>query len=299
MKYLAVFLAVLTAGPACGAELIKFVPEELTMKVIYEPTGGGAATTEQRVFTGAEPKDLWLNIKDRSLADRKITITPKVGTGRIEPTFQKWYYDTINGNTGVKAFINENYAPAAYMPTTFGASLKPLPLYGNDLNHNTLPTPDDPYQQRIRGSCGVPVNIRADGTYPYLVTGVNLSFTHDYYGATASPNVIVSCMWKLRPIYDISLKLERETMTINDKSGSNRIYDNKILVTGNGGPATITIVNPSSHDVSVSYSDTDDNVLAHTTRPTSEGAAVPFYVLVKNTSPGTRSYNVTFNAEYN
>ncbi|MBB7021382.1 hypothetical protein HEN69_021015 [Escherichia coli] len=302
MKYLAVLLAVLTAGSACGAELIKLVPEELTMRVWYSRSGNYEPPIDTYVtFKGANPQSLWLDITDKPYADRKVNIEPVPGAGLIQPEDGNWYYDQINGETGVYAFLNEQYGVGTYMNRAYGAPQDKLSLvYQGNKNNNFLPPSSDPIQQRVKGSCGVPENLKTDvARYQFFTTTVKLSFTQYGGGAVQSPSAWVRCQWSVRPVYDIALKLEMETMTINGTSGSNRVYDNRITVTGNGGPATIKIVNPWSRDVSVSYSDTDDGVLSKTTRPTPGGTTVPFYVLVKNTKAGTRSYNVNFTAEYN
>lgn len=302
MKYLAVFLAVLTAGSACGAELIKLVPEELTMRVWYAQSGTNKVLSDiSRTFTSTDPQVLWLDINDKPYADKKVTINPVSGSGLIQPEDSKWYYDKLNGETGVYAYLNEFYGVGTYLNRGYGAAQDALSIvYEGNKNNNFLPPSTNPLQQRVKGSCGVPANLMTDvDQTKFFITTVKLSFTQNGGGAVQSPSVYVRCQWSVRPIYDITLKLDKETMTINDKSGSNQIYHNRITVTGNGGPATIKIVNPSSRDVSVSYSDTDDGVLSHTTRPTPGGAAVPFYVLIKNTKAGTRSYNVNFTAEYN
>ncbi|HGU0954411.1 TPA: hypothetical protein ACM6Y3_002429 [Escherichia coli] len=302
MKYLAVFLAVLTASSACGAELIKLVPEELSMRVWYARSGDNVVAYDTyRTFTGAEPQSLWLDITDKPYADRYVNIEPVPGAGQIEPIDGNWYYTQIHGETGVYALLNDFYGVGTYLNRAYGAPQDKLSLaYQGNQNANFLPPTSNPVQQRVRGYCGVPGNLKTDvARYQFFVTTVKLSFTQDGGGAVQSPSAFVRCQWSVRPVYDIGLKLEMETMTINGTSGSNRVYDNRITVTGNGGPATIKIVNPSSRDVSVSYSDTDDGVLSKTTRPTPGGTTVPFYVLVKNTKAGTRSYNVNFTAEYN
>lgn len=300
MKYLAVLLAVLSAGRAYGAEPTRFVPEQLTMIVGYTPTGGGTEQTTKKTFTGAEPQVLWLNITDKPYPDRKPTIVPDFGRGAIQPNNKGWKYDKINGLTGVEAYINDNYGVSTFMNSAYGAAQTSLPLlYSGDRNNNFIPTSDDPYQQRVKGYCGVPENIMNDDGYPYLIFVTNLDFTQDSPGAVHTPNARVSCMWYLRPIYDISLTLEKEIMMIEDKSGSDKVYDNTINVYGNGGPATIKVVNPSSSDISVSFSVTNADVPTYTATPTRDGTAVPFYVMVKNTTPGSRSYSVNFTAAYN
>lgn len=302
MKYLAVLLAVLTAGSACGAELIKLVPEELTMRVWYNDALTNSTTYDTTwTFTGAKPQNIWLDITDKPHEGHKVNIVPVPGAAFIDPEGVNWYYDKINGATGVTAFLNEDYGVGTYMKEEYGVPQDQLPLvYHGDKNNNFLPPASKPIQQKVKGSCGVPENLRSDDArYQFFTTTVRLSFTTDGGGAIHSPNAWVRCQWSVRPVYDIDLKLEMETMTINGTSRSNRVYDNRITVTGNGGPATIKIVNPSSRDVSVSYSNTDDGVLSKTTRPTPGGTTVPFYVLVKNTKAGTRSYNVNFTAEYN
>lgn len=299
MKYLAVFLAVLSAGRAYGGEPIRFVPEQLTMTISYLPTGGGAEQKIKKTFNGAEPRVAWMSITDKPYPDRKPTIVPDFGVGRIEPTSVAWTYDKINGNTGVRAFLNENYSVATYLDPAFGGTQTSLPLYISDRSSNYIPTSDDPYQQQVQAFCGVPENIMNDDGYPYFSTGVRLAFTQDTPGLVRSPVVHVGCLWQLRPIYDLSLTLEKETMLIEDKSGSTKVYDNSITVTGNGGPATIHIANPSSTDVSVSFSVSEADVLTYTARPTPGGTAVPFYVLVKNTKAGSRTYSVNFTASYN
>lgn len=302
MKYLAVLLAVLTAGSACGADLIKLVPEKLTMRVWYARSGDNmVAYDTTRTFTGAKPQILWLDITDKPSGDHKVKIEPMPGAAVIQPADGNWYYDKINGETGVYAFLNEFYGVGTYMNRAYGAPQDKLSLvYEGFKDNNFLPPPWAAVQQSVKGSCGVPENLKTDvARYQFFTTTVKLSFTQDGSGAVQSPSAFVRCEWYVRPVYDIALKLEMETMTINGTSGSNRVYDNRITVTGNGGPATIKIVNPSSRDVSVSYSDTDDGVLSKTTRPTPGGTTVPFYVLVKNTKAGTRSYNVNFTAEYN
>ncbi|EOY7733906.1 hypothetical protein ACQLRR_005214 [Escherichia coli] len=303
MKYLAVLLAVLTAGSACGAELIKLVPEKLEMRVTYKRARDNVTAFEEtRTFTNIQPQyKHMLAIYDKPYTDRKVNIEPLPGAALIQPEDGNWYYDRITGETGVYAFLNETYGVGTYMDRAYGVPQDKLPLvYEGNKNNSFLPPSSAPAQQWVTGYCGVPENLKTDvARYQFFTTTVKLSFTQDGGGAVQSPTALVRCQWSVRPAYDIALKLEMETMTINGTSGSNRVYDNRITVTGNGGPATIKIVNPSSRDVSVSYSDTDDGDLSKTTRPTPGGTTVPFYVLVKNTKAGTRSYNVNFTAEYN
>ncbi|EPE1389442.1 hypothetical protein ACSGRX_004770 [Escherichia coli] len=301
MKYLAVLLAVLTAGSACGAELINLVPEQLEMRVWYNRRGDNYTAFEYMdTFTGAKPQNVWLDVTDQP-ENRKVNIVPVPGQAFIDPTGVNWYYEKFDGATGVTAYLNKDYGVGTYMRNAHGAPLDNLTLvYEGNQNNNFLPPSSERIQQKVKASCGVPVNLKTDNArYQFFTTTVRLSFRQDGGGATETPNAWVLCKWSVRPVYDIALKLEMETMTIYGTSRSNRVYDNRITVTGNGGPATIKIVNEWSHDVSVSYSDTDDGVLSTTARPTPGGTPVPFYVLVKNTKAGKRSYNVNFTAEYN
>lgn len=301
MKYLAVFLAVLSAGRAYGAEPTRFVPEKLMMSVSYTKAGGGDGGSIRKTFSGAEPRDLWLNINDRTGEYGRITITPEYGVASLQPASSGWKYDKLRGLTGVHVLFKDNYGVSTYMRSEWeGNSQTSLMLgFSGDRTSNFLPDSDDPYQQRIKGSCGVPENISNIDGYSYLSINTTLPFTQDRPGLVRSPTVVVNCMWYLRPIYDISLALEKETMMIEDTSGSNKVYDNSVTITGNGGPATITVVNPSTSDISVSFSVTNDSTLTYTAKPTPAGTKVPFHVLVKNTKAGSRSYTVNFTAAYN
>ncbi|WP_214294221.1 hypothetical protein, partial [Escherichia coli] len=69
-------------------------------------------------------------------------------------------------------------------------------------------------------------------------------------------------------------------------------------VSGNGGAVLITIDNPAQEDINTSFSDTNPDVLTTTAKPTAVGTTVPFYVAVKNTRAGSRTYNVNFTAAY-
>ena len=301
MKYLAVFLAVLSAGRAYGAEPTRFVPEELRMTVSYMKAGGADGGRIVKIFSGAEPRDLWLDINDRTGEYGRVTITPEYGSARVEPVSSEWKYDQLRGLTGVHVLYKDNYGVSTYMKDKWGGNTQTGLMLGfsGDRTSNFLPDSDDPYQQRIKGSCGVPENISNNDGYPYLALSTTLPFTQDRPGLVRSPTVMVSCLWTLRPIYDISITLEKETMMIEDTSGSNKVYDNSVTMTGNGGPATIKVVNPSPSDISVSFSVTDDSMLTYTAKPTPAGTKVPFHVMVKNTKAGSRSYTVNFTAAYN
>lgn len=301
MKYLAVLLAVLSAGRAYGADPTRFVPEKLLMTVSYTKAGGGDGGRIDKTFSGAEPRDLWLNINDRTGEYGRITITPEFGTASVQPPSSGWKYDKLRGLTGVHALFKDDYGVSTYMRSEWGGTSQTSLMLGfsGDRNSNFLPDSDDPYQQRIKGSCGVPENISNINGYPYLIINTTLPFTQDRPGAVHTPTVTVSCMWYLRPIYDISLTLEKETMMIEDTTGSNKVYDNSVTITGNGGPATIKVANPSTSDISVSFSVTNDSTLTYTAKPTPTGTKVPFHVMVKNTKAGSRSYTVNFTAAYN
>ncbi|HGG2421378.1 TPA: hypothetical protein ACJFS2_004116 [Escherichia coli] len=293
MKYLAVLLAILSAGSAWGADMKRYVPKSVTIDFRYTGPNGSLEKQSTTIET-TEPQIKWFYFEDKNRADR-VGISPYTATQQIYNgpggTFD------IRGQTGQMTFFNDNYSASTYLHAEYGNNAS-TPIFSGEKQYAYLPTSNSTDNQKIRVNCGVPENISGPTNAPYIFLTTTLQMEQDGVGAVYVPEITATCRWYLTEVIDLSISLEKNVMEISGIVGNNKTYKNNVHVTGNSGPVTITIVNPEKTDISVSFSDSNDSVLTTTATPATSGATVPFYVVPKNTQAGSRSYNVNFTATY-
>lgn len=293
MKYLAVLLAILSAGSAWGAELIRFAPTGVTVRFYYEGAYGPIPTQTQTYETNDPVSTMfYFEDKDRSVpVGVSVMYSKQIIKGGANLTFN------VRGRTGQLVQLNDNYTASAYMSASFVDGGQ-IPHTSGDKEHAYLPTSGSSDKQHVRVDCGVPENITGDNEATWMTYGTSIHFQQTGSGALFSPLIKTICTWDLRAIYNLSLSLEKTVMEIVDKVGSNTSHENTLHVTGNGGAVRITIDNPEQADISASFSEINPRILTTTAKPTMDGTTVPFYVVVQNTRAGSRSYNVNFTAAY-
>ncbi|EID2724135.1 hypothetical protein K8W47_004385 [Escherichia coli] len=293
MKYLAVLLAILSAGSAWGAELIRYVPTRVHVDFIYHgPTG--SIPRQTKTFETTEPvsAEFYFEDKDRSdPAGVEVHSAKQSITNGPNGTFD------VRGLTGQTVHLNKNYKVIASMVYSKGDGGY-MPVNSGEKEHAYLPTSGSSDVQKVRVDCGVPENIIGNNKATGLNFGTTISFKQTGVGLVNTPITTAVCRWDLRAIYNLSLSLEKTVMEIVDQVGSNTTHENKLHVTGNGGAVRITIDNPEQADISASFSEINPSVLTTTANPTMDGTTVPFYVVVQNTRAGSRTYNVNFTAAY-
>lgn len=293
MKYLAVLLAILSAGSAWGAEMKRYVPKSVTIKFMY--TGPNTTLpTQTKTIDTTDPQIVWFYFEDKNRSER-VGLTPDQAIQTIYNgpggTFD------VRGQTGQMTFFNDNYSVAAYLHAEDGTGVS-TPIYSGEKQYAYLPTTNSTDQQKIRVNCGVPENITGMKTVKNIILSNTLYMKQDGVGLVNTPEISTQCIWNLTEVIDLSISLEKKVMEISGIVGDNKTYKNNVYVAGNSGPVTITIVNPEKTDISVSFSDSNDSVLTTTASPATSGTTVPFYVVPKNTQAGSRSYNVNFTATY-
>lgn len=293
MKYLAVLLAILSAGSAWGAELVNYVPTGVTVTAEYRREQGKIRHTYYQQYDSF-PVTASLNFTDKHdvISIMSDVVVRNEYQGLDNGSF------TLSGPNGGTLFLNDKFSITANYDPAYGDRDR-IPFTSGSLENAYLPPTGSSYQQQLLIRCGVPMNIRGVSKESQLKLGTHVTL---HPPGDLSPStyldVYFTCKWHLRAVYSLSLSLEKTVLTIMDKVGSNTIHNTKLRVTGNGGAVVITIDNPMPEDISTSFSDTLTDVLTTTAKPSMEGTTVPFYVVVQNTRAGSRTYNVNFTAAY-
>lgn len=294
MKYIAVLLAILSAGSAWGGELINYVPISLDVRGSYYKGPTHPVVEHTAHVAAAEPHMLSMVFNDKPGAKRPLNIS---AVRNIYEGLENGDL-TVSGPNGPQLRINDNFSmDASYVPGY--RHFDKIPYRHDNLSDVYLPSSSSSESQSLNIICNVPQNIKGSKGAEQLKLGASiLLIPKDNNALTEQRSIVGECTWHLRAIYSLSLTLEKTVMSIVDKVGSTTIHNNKLHVSGNGGAVLITIDNPAQDDINTSFSDTNPNVLTTTTTPTAVGTTVPFYVAVKNTRAGSRTYNVNFTAAY-
>ena len=295
MKYLAVLLAILSAGSAWGAALINYVPTGVTVYANYKRDRGSIQHSYYNEFVGSEPVHAAINFTDQPSDERTKM--------HIRGVFNKYKglengSFTLNGPNGGTLRLNDKYSITAYYEPGYGDGAE-QPYIADSGQYLYLPELGASDQQGLIIRCGVPGNIVGISENSQLTLGSRI-LMHPPGDISPSTTVEVDflCTWHLRSNYILSLSLDKTVLTIADKVGSHTIHNNTLYVSGNGGAVQITIDNPEQEDISTAFSDTRLNVLTTTAKPAMEGTTVPFYVVAQNTRAGSRTYKVNFTAAY-
>lgn len=294
MKYIAVLLAILSAGSAWGGELINYVPISLDVYGSYRKGPNNVVVEHTHHVATAEPHLLSMVVNDKTGAKRPLYIS---GVRNIYEGLDNGDL-TVSGPNGPQLRINDHFSiDASYVPGY--RHFDEIPYSHGDLSDLYLPSSSSSETQSLNILCNVPKNIKGSQGAVQLKLGASiLLIPKDNDFITEQRSIVGTCTWHLRAIYSLSLTLETTVMSIVDKVGSTTIHNNKLHVSGNGGAVLITIDNPAQEDINASFSDTNPDVLTTTAKPTAVGTTVPFYVAVKNTRAGSRTYNVNFTAAY-
>lgn len=294
MKYLAVLLAILSAGSAWGAELVDYVPTSVTVSADYK-LGYDRIVSYYKHYDTSENVVETIPFTDHE--HDKLPMSVFSAINKFETNLNEGTFN-LSGPNGITVFLNDLFSlTAQYMPW-YGAGEK-IPYDHDALSNAYIPAQGASDQQRLIIRCGAPRNIKGLDRASYMAMGALL-----YLSPPGDPSITrmrtvnVLCNWQLRANYRLSLSLEKTVMQIVDTVGSNTVHNNKLHVAGNGGAVQITIDNPAQEDISTSFSDTKPHVLTTTATPTMAGTTVPLYVAVLNTRAGSRTYNINFTAAY-
>lgn len=292
MKYLAVPLAILSAGSAIGAELINYVPTRLEIRGDYEMLGSYKAEIH-KYFDTNTPIQLTVEFVDKPSSSK----TPMIIKYPHNLKSGNFTYDS-SGPIGGTVFLNDNYEITLQHDRTKDDSAEISYIHSGQTNL-FLPSKGSRDNQRFVVRCPELRNIRGESGADFMKLGATVNI-QPTTGVTLTNQRLVSftCLWHLQPVYNLDLTIEKTEMSIVAAVGSSPKTINKLTLTGNGGPVEITIDNPSPKEISTTFSETDPNALTTTSTPTMEGTTVPFYVNVQNTRAGTRTYTVRFSAAY-
>ncbi|HBB4348542.1 TPA: hypothetical protein KBN24_004554 [Escherichia coli] len=294
MKYIAVLLAILSAGSAWGGELVNYVPTSLTIYGSYSVGLKPIVQHTQPWDNPSGPVTLTMVVNDKPTAKTPLRID---SVRNVYEGFENGVF-TISGTNGPKLWINDNFTmTASYTPGY--SHFAEIPYIHDDLTNLYLPPNGSSEQQKMHVYCDLPQNIKGTSGSVEVKLGASiLLIPAGTIDIRVQRSIVGTCTWQLRAIYSLSLTLEKTVMSIVDKVGSTTIHNNKLHVAGNGGAVLITIDNPAQEDINTSFSNTQPDVLTTTTKPSVDGTTVPFYVAVKNTRAGSRTYNVNFTAAY-
>ncbi|HHI2105769.1 TPA: hypothetical protein ACP4ZK_005088, partial [Escherichia coli] len=280
MKYLAVLLAILSAASAWGADLIDYVPSSVTVTATYKLDVDDRKASYYKHYATGDSVEASVPFSDRERERLQMTVYNAVNDIRTDlrdGTF------ALSGPNGITVFLNDVFSlTARYMP--WYSDGQSIPYDHDAMSNAYIPAHDDSDQQRLRIRCGAPSHITGQPGATYLYLGAILYLQPPGDPSISNMRTIdVLCKWHLRANYRLSLTLEKTVMQIVGTAGSTAVHNNKLLVTGNGGPVQITIDNPSQEDLSTSFSGVKPHVLTTTTTPTLAGTTLPLYVAVLNT----------------
>ncbi|MEF4154891.1 hypothetical protein U9042_22555 [Escherichia coli] len=294
MKYIAVLLAILSAGSAWGGELINYVPTSVTVYGAYHIGLKPVAQYTDHWDASAAPVTMTMAVNDKPAAKLPLYID---GVRNVFEGLDNGVF-TLRGANGPKLWTNDNFTITTSNHPEY-PHFSEIPYLHDDLSNLYLPPSGSSEQPRLHVHCDVPQNIKGTSGAEEVKLGASILLiptgTDDI---RVQRSIVGTCTWKLRAIYSLSLTLEKTMMSIVDKVGSTTIHNNKLHVAGNGGAVQITIDNPAQEDINTSFSNAKPDVLTTTAVPTVNGTTVPFYVAVKNTRAGSRTYNVNFTAAY-
>lgn len=293
MKYLAVPLAILSAGSAIGAELINYVPTRVELRAYYQMLGSYKAELH-KYFDTNTPIELTGDFVDKpttSTTPMLIAHANNIKSGRFT-------YDA-SGPIGGTVFLNNNYEITVQHDRTKDDS-DDIGYTHSGQQYLFLPAKGSSDSQRFKIRCPELRNIRGEIGASFMTLGaaLNIQPANSPVDVRTQRLINFRCVWHLQAVYNLALTLEKTEMSIVGAVGSITKHINKLHVTGNGGAVHITIDNPSQKELSTSFSETDPNVLTTTSTPTMEGTTVPIYLVVQNPRAGTRTYNVRFSAAY-
>ncbi len=154
-------------------------------------------------------------------------------------------------------------------------------------------------QSVYRFSCSHPETI----TDRYATNWIEWGYVMELYAkrkgsANAGISLFVECNIRYERQYDLNLSILNTTMAISSKSGTAQSYSNKLIISGDGGGADIIINNPHIRDIVVSFSTSGTSTTTVVDLNNNTTQTKDFFVKPVNTSPGERTYNVTFTAAY-
>ncbi|HFD3178046.1 TPA: hypothetical protein ACF21L_005073 [Escherichia coli] len=292
MKYLAVPLAILSAGSAIGAELINYVPTRLEIRGVYQMLGSYKAEIHKYYDTNTAIQ-LTAELVDKpssSQTPMQILYHQNVKSGSFT-------YDA-SGPIGGTVFLNANYEITVQHDRNKDDAAD-ISYIDSGQTNLFLPSKGSSDPQRFVVRCPALRNIRGEVGADLMKLGATLNISPTT-GVTVYNQRLVSftCLWHLQPVYNLDLTIEKTEMSIVGAVGSSPKTINNLTLTGNGGAVQITIDNPSPKEISTTFSETVPNALTTTSTPTMGGTTVPFYVNVLNTRAGTRTYTVRFTAAY-
>ncbi|HAV9203644.1 TPA: hypothetical protein JLF26_005096 [Escherichia coli] len=292
MKYLAVPLAILSAGSAIGAELINYVPTRLEIHGVYQMLGSYKAEIH-KYFDTNTPIQLTVDFVDKPSSSK----TPMIIKYPHNVKSGSFTYDS-SGPIGGTVFLNDNYEITVQHDRNKDDSADISYIHSGQTNL-FLPYRGSSDNQRFVVRCPALRNIRGEIGANLMKLGATVNI-QPTTGVTVYNQRLVSftCLWHLQPVYNLDVTIEKTEMSIVGAVGSSPKTINKLILTGNGGAVQITIDNPSPKEISTTFSETDPNALTTTSTPTMGGTTVPFYVHVQNTRAGTRTYTVRFSAAY-
>ena len=299
MKYLAMILALLSAVPASGADRIKYVPTQLKMTFKYMKARTDTLLTQERVFNKAQGTGQIFVFEDHPLTEKlpiKLHRRESSLKSSLGRTLSYGFYNTTSLRV---VYNNAGYSVKVDAQNTYGDHDNVTgPITGSEADRY-LPAQGQTADQRGVAYCDVPINVVGPiTTDPWIEHEVGILMSNTTTFTHISPGAFLTCHWTLSPVYDLSISLEKSIMNIEGAVGGSRSYTNRVVLSGNGGPARVTIGNQHQDDISVSFSDKDEAIATAIVTPSMTGTRKTFYVVVKNATAGNRSYSVNFTADY-
>lgn len=294
MKYLAMILAVLTVEPTMGAGLYKYVPESVEIRFTYVKTGTGE--TLSKVYS-VDPNSAQAKFEFEDKPDQRTNILPDRMYGSMSvPNVTTYELGPIKGFSSLRTNFNSTYFVKAGSTDLRDVSRQPVGYAQSTLTDRWVPAASESSAQYMTGECGVPEYIMSDAFLQTADWGVEMNMTQSGLGNYETPRARMECIIKYRRIIEPKIEIQTPTMNITALSGTNEKYMNTIHVTAANTPTVLTIVNPNQHELSVSFSETDDTATT-TNTPAVSSSSNDIYVGFKNQHPGSRTYAVTITAE--
>ena len=295
MKYLAHALLLLLPS-AATASLYKYVPTETYQQIEWFYRGADGQTySKDYHYTNEQPHARFNFTPYYGLKYPVTTGTPVAKTDGVVNA------DKVNFNVPLKwtGVLNPDLGPNNRFP----AYLRTLGLSGTlDIESYDGPyTIENPYLHDITARCPIAEYLLAgkgfNNSYTEMVIYIPVT---DARGYTYTFVVSMGCSTYYQLVQELQLEIEKPIMNI-DAGDITLTHENRIKLTGYGGPgvrASLTIENPNTNDVQVTFSTSDLEMEQTTVTPTDSGAWTTFYVKLKRKQPGSKQYNINFTARY-
>ncbi len=298
MKYLAMILAVLTAQNGHCSAQSKFVVESIELTMEYKGFHGIIQENKIILNPSNPTYDLYFT-NDNNIGNGDGAVLRDVQAyGTFHTPVDPHELGPIRGSTSMTVTINKlDGAIQTDADDVRDFTDKTVP-YTRKGDTSIFGGINDFKRVPVHVNCALPEYLYGPSDMTHLLWGSRLVFHIDPIGIIRRPDVRMTCKLNLKRTIELSVRIDKPVMTISGPTGSTATFKNHVVVAGTTAPARLRIENPSSSFLSVSFSESDDTVTERGVVPSAGGAPQLFYVKVKDTSAGTRTYTSNFIAEY-